>query len=97
LIRTPIIFAHERHKHFPDNRLGEPSSGTAAAYNPGDLAGKARLVYTVKTGDNLGIYCIMVPCKCINDLRHWNNIKGNIDQSRTEAFCVRPGEPETKV
>ncbi len=72
-----LIFAHERHKHFPDNRLGEPSSGTATAYNPGNIAGKARLVYTVKSGDNLGFIAAWYKVR-ISDLRHWNNIRGNM-------------------
>jgi membrane-bound lytic murein transglycosylase D len=77
LDKESVIFAHERHKHFPDNRLGEPSSGTVAASNPADVAGKARLVYTVKTGDNLGFIASWYRVS-VNDLRHWNNIKGNI-------------------
>jgi membrane-bound lytic murein transglycosylase D len=72
-----VIFAHERHKHFPDNRLGEPASGSSAAFSPGDIAGKARLVYTVKSGDNLGFISTWYKVR-ITDLRHWNNIRGNM-------------------
>jgi membrane-bound lytic murein transglycosylase D len=77
LEKDSVIFAHERHKHFPDNRLGEPSSGNAADIRSGDVAGKARLVYTVKTGDNLGFIAAWYKVS-VTDLRQWNNIKGNM-------------------
>jgi membrane-bound lytic murein transglycosylase D len=74
------VFAYERNNYFPDNQLASPSaSGSPGSFNPADVAGKARLVYTVKSGDNLGFISAWYRVS-VNDLRHWNNIRGNLIQ-----------------
>lgn len=72
-----VIFAHERNKFFPDNRLVTPSSASPGTFNPAEVEGMARLIYTVKSGDNLGFISAWYHVS-VNDLRRWNNIKGNI-------------------
>ena len=69
-----LIFALNRDKYFPDNSLAEPGN---ASSTPENIAGRARITYTVKSGDNLGYIATWYRVR-LNDLRSWNNIKGNI-------------------
>src|SRR5690554_29702 len=68
------IFAYNRDKYFPDNSLANIASSSSVAY---DIAGKARVSYTIKTGDNLGFIATWFKVR-LSDLRHWNNIRGNL-------------------
>ncbi len=71
-----LIFAYQREKYFPDNTLANPS-GSAGYFSPSDVAGKERVLYTVKSGDNLGYISAWYKVR-LNDIRQWNNISGNI-------------------
>ncbi len=51
-------------------------SATSSTYIPPDIAGKTRLVYTVKSGDNLGFISEWYNVRTA-DLRHWNNLSGS--------------------
>lgn len=77
--RSESIFAHNRDKWFPNNTLTAPrsSGSTAAAHVPMDIKGKARISYTVKSGDTPGHIArwFNVP---LNDLRDWNNLNRNL-------------------
>jgi membrane-bound lytic murein transglycosylase D len=74
--KDSIIFAYEREKYFPNNALAGPSS-SSDNFTPGDIAGKERVLYTVKSGDNLGYIATWHRVR-LSDLRHWNNIRGNL-------------------
>ena len=70
------VFAWEREKYFPNNTLIEP--GSRAAYvTPADIKGKAKLLYTVKSGDNVGFIAEWYSVRA-SDLRYWNNINRNL-------------------
>jgi membrane-bound lytic murein transglycosylase D len=71
------VFAHEREKYFPNNTLQSPTSATANYFTPADVEGKAKIIYTVKSGDNVGFISewFNVPA---SDLRYWNNINRNL-------------------
>lgn len=71
-----IIFAHERNKYFPNNALASPAS-SSAYFTPADVAGKEKVTYTVKSGDNLGYIATWYRVR-LSDLRYWNNIRGNL-------------------
>jgi membrane-bound lytic murein transglycosylase D len=77
--KSETIFAHNRDTYFPNNTLVTPrSSGSAAvAHVPMDIKGKARITYTVKSGDTPGHIAkwFNVP---LNDLRDWNNLSRNL-------------------
>lgn len=75
--QSDAIFSHERETHFPDNTLVVPKSAASAGYVPADIKGKARLVYTVKSGDNPG-YIAKWYNVHLNDLRAWNNLNRNL-------------------
>ncbi len=76
LDKETVIFAHERNKYFPNNALAGPSS-SSAYFTPADVAGKEKVSYTVKSGDNLGYISEWYRVR-LSELRHWNNIRGNL-------------------
>jgi membrane-bound lytic murein transglycosylase D len=71
------VFAYEREKYFPDNTLQNPASATANYFTPADVEGKAKIIYTVKSGDNVGFISEWFNVRA-SDLRYWNNINRNL-------------------
>lgn len=69
------IYAHEREKFFPNNEIINPKS--RSTYHPTDVKGKDKLIYTVKSGDNLGYISEWFHVRT-SDLRYWNNIHRNL-------------------
>jgi membrane-bound lytic murein transglycosylase D len=67
------IFAWEREKYFPNNTLQSPTSATTNYFTPADVEGKAKIIYTVKSGDNVGFISSWFNVRA-SDLRYWNNI-----------------------
>lgn len=74
------VFAYEREKYFPDNTLISPTQNTGGYFTPADVKGKAKVIYTVKSGDNVGFISSWFKVRS-SDLRYWNNI--NRDLIRT--------------
>ncbi len=74
---SDAIFSHNRDKYFPNNSLVAPRSTSAAAYVPADIRGKARISYTVKSGDTPGHISRWFNVN-LNDLRDWNNLSKNL-------------------
>ena len=70
------VFAWERGKYFPDNTLIDPGSRSAYV-TPADIKGKAKIYYTVKSGDNVGFISEWYNVS-VSDLRYWNNINRNL-------------------
>ena len=68
------ILAYNREEYFPNNEILEPQSNS---YVSADVKGKAKLSYTVKSGDNLGYIAEWFHVKA-SDLRYWNNISRNL-------------------
>lgn len=72
------VFAHKREEYFPENTLQSPASAATANYfTPADVEGKARVNYTVKSGDNVGFIASWFNIRT-SDLRYWNNINRNL-------------------
>lgn len=71
------VFAYEREKYFPNNTLVKPTESSSSGFVPSDIKGKAKIVYTVKSGDNVG-YISNWFKTWVNDLKYWNNINGNM-------------------
>ena len=69
------IFAYKRNELFPNNEILVPKGRNY--YHPSEIAGKTRILYTVKSGDNLGFISQWFRVR-INDLRYWNNIHKNM-------------------
>lgn len=73
--REDEIYAYKREEFFPNNEIINPKS--RSTYYPTDIKGKDKLIYTVKSGDNLGFISEWYHVR-ISDLRYWNNIHRNL-------------------
>ncbi len=71
------VFAYERDKYFPNNTLVNPTTSNSTYFTPVDIKGKAKVVYTVKQGDNVGYISSWYKVRA-SDLRYWNNINRDI-------------------
>jgi membrane-bound lytic murein transglycosylase D len=49
----------------------------SAPFVPAEVKGKDRILYTVKSGDNVGFIADWFKVR-VADLRYWNNLKGNL-------------------
>lgn len=68
------IFGHKKDVYLAEKRsYASPSNST---YTPSSPANKAKLLYTVKSGDNLGFISEWYHVS-LSDLRYWNNIYRN--------------------
>lgn len=70
------IFSYKREEFFPNNKIKNPEQ-TSYQYVPGDVKGKDKVFYTVKSGDNLGFISQWFRVRAA-DIRYWNNIHGNL-------------------
>jgi membrane-bound lytic murein transglycosylase D len=70
------IFSYKREEFFPNNQIKNPTQ-TSYQYVPGDVKGKDKVFYTVKSGDNVGFISQWFKVRT-SDLRYWNNIHGNL-------------------
>ena len=69
------IYAFNRDQFFPNNEIINPKS--RSSYHPNDIQGKDKVLYTVKSGDNLGFISEWFHVG-VSDLRYWNNIYRNL-------------------
>jgi membrane-bound lytic murein transglycosylase D len=69
------IYAFKRDEFFPNNSIINPKS--RSTYYPTDIKGKDKVIYTVKSGDNLGFISEWYHVG-LSDLRYWNNIHRNL-------------------
>ena len=72
-----LIFAWEREKYFPKNTLVNPTENSGNYFTPVDIKGKAKVLYTVKAGDNVGFISSWFKVRS-SDLKYWNNINRNL-------------------
>lgn len=61
----------------PGEKLKVPESASVNSYVPPAPEGKAKVAYTVKSGDALGLISDWFGVRT-QDLRYWNNIHGNL-------------------
>ena len=88
------VFAHEREKYFPDNKLGNPVGLQANYFTPADVEGKAKILYTVKSGDNVGFISSWFHVR-LADLRYWNNLNRDLIRAGQKlAIYVSPDQKE---
>lgn len=87
------IFAYHREKYFPNNEIKNPSK-TAYRYVASAIAGKDKIYYKVKSGDNLGYIAEWFRVRA-SHLRYWNNIHGNVIRvGQKLAIYVPEGQGE---
>jgi membrane-bound lytic murein transglycosylase D len=70
------IFQYNREKYFPDNQL-VIKPGNSSVHSSSSPPGKAKVYYTVKSGDAVGLIASWFDVYT-SDLRYWNNIRRNI-------------------
>jgi len=75
--KDTAVYAWERNKYFPNNTLVNPSDKSSGYFIPSDVKGKAKILYTVKSGDTVGEIAQKYRVKT-NDLIYWNNIRRNM-------------------
>lgn len=93
--KDTLVFAHEREKYFPDNTLVSPTSSSASNFTPADVEGKAKIVYTVKSGDNVGFISSWFNVRAA-DLRYWNNISRNLIRVGQKLAVYVPEDQKEK-
>lgn len=71
------VFAYEHNKYFPSNTLVTPTENSSGYFTPVDVKGKAKVIYTVKSGDNVGYISSWYKVR-LNDLKYRNNINRNM-------------------
>jgi membrane-bound lytic murein transglycosylase D len=70
------IFAYKDSVYFNPVKLSiSPTTSTSSTGEP-PPANSTRLVYTVKSGDNLGFISMWYSVR-LSDIKYWNNIRGN--------------------
>lgn len=89
------VFAHEREKYFPNNTLQSPTSATANYFTPADVEGKAKILYTVKSGDNVGFISSWFNVRA-SDLRYWNNINRDLIRAGQKLVVYVPEDQKGK-
>jgi membrane-bound lytic murein transglycosylase D len=88
-----IIHDHRRDEFFPNNQIINPQNNFAS-HSPGDIKGRDKVIYTVKTGDNLGLISAWFRVRS-SDLKYWNNIHKNfIKVGQKLAIYVPEGQGE---
>jgi len=88
-----IIHDHRRAEFFPNNQIINPQNNFAS-HGPGDIKGRDKVIYTVKSGDNLGLISAWFRVRS-SDLKYWNNIHKNfIKVGQKLAIYVPEGHGE---
>lgn len=93
--KDTLVFAYERHKYFPNNSLVSPVEKSSGYFTPADIKGKAKIVYTVKSGDTVGGIAAKYKVKA-SDLTYWNNIKKNLIRTGQKLAIYVPEKEKVK-
>ena len=83
-----IIHDHRRAEFFPNNQIINPLNNFAS-HSPSDIKGRDKVLYTVKSGDNLGVISAWFRVRT-SDLRYWNNIKKNFIKAGQKLYIYVP-------
>lgn len=93
--KDTTVFAYEREKYFPDNTLKSPTQSTGGYFTPVDVKGKAKVLYTVKSGDNVGFISSWFKVRS-SDLKYWNNINRNLIRVEQKLVVYVPEKDKGK-
>jgi len=70
-----IIHSHRRTEFFPNNEIVNPQNNYASK-SPSDVKGRDKVIYSVKSGDNLGMISAWFRVRQ-SDLKYWNKMRSN--------------------
>jgi len=94
--KDTLVFAHERERYFPNNTLVNPVESGSGHFTPSDVKGKAKIVYTVKSGDTVGGIAARYKVKP-GDLTYWNNIQKNLIRVGQKLAIYVPEKDKSKL
>jgi membrane-bound lytic murein transglycosylase D len=89
------VFAYEREKYFPNNTLKDPTQSSAGYFTSVDVKGKAKVIYSVKSGDNVGFISSWFKVRS-SDLKYWNNINRNMIRAGQKLAIYVPEKQKEK-
>lgn len=88
-----FIHDHRRTEYFPNNEIVNPQS-RYISFEPSDIKGRDKIIYSVRSGDNLGAISNWFRVR-ISDLKFWNKINRNfIRVGQKLAIYVPEGQGE---
>ena len=93
--KDTAVFAYQREVYFPNNTLVNPVESSSGYFTPSDVAGKSKIVYTVKSGDTVGGIASKYRVKA-SDLTYWNNIKKNLIRAGQKLAIYVPEKDKSK-
>ena len=93
--KDTLVFAYKRENYFPDNTLISPASRSTSYYTPVDVDGKAKVLYTVQSGDNVGFISEWFNVRA-SDLRYWNNIHRDLIRAGQKLLIYVPENQKAK-
>lgn len=70
-----VIHSHRRTEFFPNNEIVNPQNNYASK-SPSDVKGRDKVIYSVKSGDNLGMISAWFRVRQ-SDLKYWNKMRSN--------------------
>jgi len=88
IAKADTIYNHERGNFFPNNLTTNPKI-SSHDYDIGDLEGKTRITYTVKSGDNPGYIADWFNIS-VSELKHWNRISRNLIRTGQKLVIYVP-------
>lgn len=87
------IHDHRRAEFFPNNEIVNPQTHSAGL-SPSNIKGRDKIIYTVKSNDNLGLISAWFRVRA-SDLKYWNNLRKNfIKAGQKLAIYVPEGQGE---
>jgi membrane-bound lytic murein transglycosylase D len=93
LENEPFIHDHRRQEFFPNNEIVNPQNNYASL-SPSDIKGRDKVIYTVKSGDNIGYISAWFRVRT-SDLSYWNKIsKNTIRAGQKLTIYVPEGQGE---
>jgi membrane-bound lytic murein transglycosylase D len=87
------IHDHRREEFFPNNQIINPQNHYASQ-SPSDIKGRDKIIYSVKSGDNLGMIAAWFRVRT-SDLKFWNRMHNNfLKVGQKLAIYVPEGQGE---
>jgi membrane-bound lytic murein transglycosylase D len=93
--KDTAVFTYQRDVYFPNNTLVNPAQSSSGHFIPSDVKGKAKIVYTVKSGDTVGGIAAKYRVKA-SDLTYWNNIRKNLIKIGQKLAIYVPEKDKSK-
>lgn len=83
-----FIHDHRRAEFFPNNEIVNPQS-KFVSFEPSDIKGRDKVIYSVKSGDNLGAISAWFRVR-ISDLKYWNKLHKNFLRAGQKMIIYVP-------